>query len=56
MVMKKQIPRLTQSPITNNVYIVTKYDDMGNGNYCAIEKYDITKVFETLALWKQMEN
>ena len=55
--MKKQIPRLMQSPMTNSVYIVTKYEDMGNGNYRAIEKYDVTETFEILALkWKQMEN
>ena len=57
MVNKKQIPRLMQSPMTNSVYIVTKYEDMGDGNYRAIEKYDVTKEFEIMALkWIQMTN
>lgn len=48
--MPKQQPRLMLSPLTNRVYIVTRYNDFGDGLIGAIEKFDATEDF--LAVWR----
>lgn len=54
MTKKKQIPRLMRSELLGRIYIVTKYEDLGKGDYIADEKYDVTEEFEILALkWIQ---
>lgn len=45
----KQIPRLMRSELLGIIYIVTKYDDLGDGMFLANEKFDITKEFECMA-------
>jgi hypothetical protein len=39
----KQTPRLLKSELTDIWYIVTKYKDLGNGHFRAIEKFEIIK-------------
>ena len=43
-----QTPRLMCSPITGNVYIVTKYKDLGDGNYEAIDKVNVSTEFDKI--------
>ena len=45
----KQIPMLMESVITDKVYIVTRYKDLHNGRFEALEKYDVTDDFYALA-------
>lgn len=44
----KQQPRLMCSGLTNRVYVVTRYKDLGDGRIEAIEKYDVTEDFVAL--------
>ncbi len=46
----RQTPRLMRSEMTGEVYIVTKYESLGEGNYRAKEKFDVTKEFELMAI------
>ena len=46
----RQTPRLMRSDMTGEVYIVTKYESLGEGNYRAKEKFDVTKEFELMAI------
>lgn len=48
-----QEPKLLHSELTGNVYIVTKYKDLGKGRYEAHVKHDVTGEFEIIALKKQ---
>lgn len=44
------------SELTGEVYIVTKYESMGEGNYRAKEKFDVTKEFELMTIkWNQLK-
>lgn len=38
----KQKPRLMRSSRRDILYIVTKYDDFGHGNFFAIERFEVT--------------
>jgi len=52
----RQTPRLMFSEMTGEVYIVTKYESMGEGNYRAKEKFDVTKEFELMTIkWNQLK-
>ena len=39
----KQEPRIMESVITGNFYYVTKYKDLGNGNFASLNKRNATK-------------
>lgn len=41
-------PILTRGGLTNRVYVVTKWRDLGNGNIEAVEKYDVTDQYGAL--------
>lgn len=43
--MPKQKPRLLVSPLTNTVWCVTRYREIGGGIIEALEKYDVTEDF-----------
>lgn len=34
--------------LSGRVYVVTRYRDLGDGNYEALEKYDVTEEFEAM--------
>ena len=38
-----------ESPVTERVYVVTGYEDLGGGNYLAREKFDVTEQFDAIA-------
>lgn len=42
-------PRLLHSPLTESVYIVTNYKDLGHGQFVANVKYDVTTEFMRIA-------
>lgn len=48
-----QNPKLLYSEMTGAVYIVTNYKDLGNGNYEAHTKHDVTGEFEIIAVKMQ---
>lgn len=39
----KQKPKLMRSGMLDILYIVTKYDDLGKGNFLAKEKFEVTE-------------
>lgn len=41
--MKRQVPKLMRSSMLNILYIVTKYEDMGDGNFIAKEKFEVSE-------------
>ena len=45
----KQTPMLMESVLTNRVFIVTRYKELPNGCFEALEKYDVTEEFNALA-------
>lgn len=46
--MAKQPPRLMVGGLTNRVYVVTRYRDLGDGCIEALEKFDVTEDFEAI--------
>ncbi len=44
----KQVPRLAPSTLTDRIYIVTQYEEHGDGIIVAIEKFDVTEQFDAL--------
>jgi hypothetical protein len=40
---RKQKPLVMQSQLTGVYYYVTKYEELGNGKYIALDKRDATK-------------
>lgn len=46
--MPEQQPRLMCSGLTNRVYVVTRYKEMGGGQIEALEKFDVTDDFVAL--------
>ena len=46
--MTQQKFRLMNSPLTGNMYITTKYKDLGDGNFQAINKIDVTEEFKSI--------
>jgi hypothetical protein len=47
-VSNRKPPRLLQSGLTERVYIVTAYDDKGDGRIVAKTKHDVTEEFAAL--------
>lgn len=45
----KQQPRLMRGGLSNRVFVVTRYKDLGDGMIEALEKYDVTDDFDVLA-------
>lgn len=48
MSARQQTPRLMRGGLSGRVYVVTRYRDLGDGNYEALEKYDVTEEFEAM--------
>lgn len=46
----RRMPRLMQSSLLGRIYIVTRYDDLGDGEFLAKEKFDVTDEFNCMAL------
>jgi len=46
--MNKQQPMLMESPLTKRVFVVTSYEDNGDGTFTARQKYDVTEQFDAL--------
>lgn len=46
--MADQMPRLMRGGLSGIVYVVTKYNDLGNGSIEAIVKYDVHNDFMAL--------
>lgn len=47
--MSKQTPMLMESPLTKRVFVVTSYEDIGDGIFEAHQKHDVTEQFDALA-------
>lgn len=43
--MPKQEPRIMLGPLTGRIYVATRYKDLGDGKWEALEKYDVTSDF-----------
>lgn len=54
---RKNPPMLSLGPLTNKVYIVTRYRviDAEKGHYEAQEKFDVTEQFEALVAQRAAE-
>lgn len=50
--MSKQKPMLLMSDMTQIVYLVTTYVDLGNGNFLAMVKVDFDEEFDKMARMK----
>lgn len=50
MASKKQLPHLMRGGLSNRVYVVTRYRDLGNGSIEALEKFDVTEEFEAMII------
>jgi len=53
--VKKQEPKIMQSPLTDEYYYVNKYKDLGNGNFESLSKRKATKE-EIEAYLKEINN
>lgn len=49
-------PKLLYSEVTDKLYIVTDYKELGNGNYEARRKYDVTEDFDLIALKREQRD
>ena len=48
--MMRQKPKILKSDLTGDYYLVTSYEELGNGMYRAKRKIDITEPLEDVGL------